>query len=215
MAERSLLLIEDDKGLSHRIAKLLRPFGAVHIVATAADARRALSAQSWSALFVDVGLPDGSGLDVLAYARAANNDVPALVVTGWGDSKTANRAFELGAAFLRKPFEAAQLVAFLEGLADSARTSIGAALPPSLALLERTADAWRVRYGLTHTEHAILRAALVEGESHLQIEARLGIAQNTMKVHVRNLLAKTGDPDLSAAVQRALREAMSLGLSRG
>jgi hypothetical protein len=36
-------------------------------------------------------------------------------------------------------------------------------------------------------EDTILRAALVEGESQVVIEARLHITQNTMKTHVKNL----------------------------
>jgi hypothetical protein len=40
--------------------------------------RAAINARAWSALFVDVGLPDGSGLDAIAHARASQNWVPAL-----------------------------------------------------------------------------------------------------------------------------------------
>jgi DNA-binding response OmpR family regulator len=115
MAGDALLLIEDDKVLSRAIVRVLRHFGTMRVVATVADARRALDAQSWRALLVDVGLPDGSGLDVLTYARAAKIHTPALVVTGWGDSKTANRAFELGAALVRKPVEVALLQASWKG----------------------------------------------------------------------------------------------------
>lgn len=57
----------------------------------------------WSALFIDVTLPDGSGLDVLGYARAHGCMAPALVFTGSHDSATINRAFDARARFLVKP----------------------------------------------------------------------------------------------------------------
>jgi PAS domain S-box-containing protein len=67
---------------------------------------------------------------------------------------------------------------------------------------------WAVRYALTSAEAFILRNS-VRGQSRSAIAERLRVAPATVKKHVHNLVQKTGDASLSAAVQRALREVMT------
>ena len=65
-------------------------------------------------MLTDVGLPDGSGWDLVAFAR---EKIPALrvgVITGWEPS--VSRAEAAGAEFvLRKPLRAAELLAHIAG----------------------------------------------------------------------------------------------------
>jgi DNA-binding NarL/FixJ family response regulator len=148
-------------------------------------------ARPWSALFIDIMLPDGSGLDVLERARSMGVDRPALVLTARYTPNDINRAFDLGARYLVKPFDSERIMSF-------AREAI------SGNTVEDAARIWAWRYALTKTEASILIAA-ADGRSRDELLAERGVARGTFKKHVQNLLKKTGDPSLVAAVARMLR----------
>src|SRR5215472_13956868 len=77
-----LLVIEDES----RIAEILRPpleqaGFAVDFVHLCADGRVALASHAYDAAILDLGLPDGDGLDLLAELRARGDGTPILVLT--------------------------------------------------------------------------------------------------------------------------------------
>ncbi|MGH7855694.1 MAG: response regulator transcription factor, partial [Candidatus Binatia bacterium] len=67
-------------------------------------------------IILDLGLPDGDGLDLLRRLRAdMHSSVPVLVLTAFRQEDKAVRAFELGADdFVTKPFAPRELVARIE-----------------------------------------------------------------------------------------------------
>jgi DNA-binding NarL/FixJ family response regulator len=202
MAELAFLLVEDDTVLARWTARMLERFGAVHVAGTVAEARLAIDARSWSALFVDVGLPDGSGLDAIAYARASQKWVPALVLTGRGDAATANRAFELGVPLVRKPVEVPLIEAFLRAVKNGN--------PSVRDRFATVAERWRELYLLTPAETAVLRWAMEKAvggiiPTHRAIAEARGCTPHTVKKHAQNIISKTGDTSFISAVQRALQ----------
>jgi len=72
---------------------------------------------------------------------------------------------------------------------------------------------WRSRYGLSTMEAAVLREACLRGATRTSIADELKLAPDTVKSHTRNLLAKTLDDNLAAAVARLLREIVGSGMS--
>ncbi|TKA94220.1 response regulator, partial [Cereibacter changlensis] len=73
-----ILIVEDDSVLLDGLQVGLRLAGfSPESVATIDDARGALAAGRFDALVLDLMLPDGSGLDLLAELRAARDPVPA------------------------------------------------------------------------------------------------------------------------------------------
>jgi DNA-binding response OmpR family regulator len=77
-----LLVIEDEP----RIAEILRPpleqaGFAVDFVGLCAEGRAALASHAYDAAILDLGLPDGDGLDLLAELRSRGDGVPILVLT--------------------------------------------------------------------------------------------------------------------------------------
>lgn len=81
-ASRRILIVDDDQASRYILAGLLEATG--HIVDQAADGREAmgrLDAGVYDIVLLDVGLPDISGLDVLAYARAAALPPIAIMMT--------------------------------------------------------------------------------------------------------------------------------------
>jgi CheY-like chemotaxis protein len=101
-----ILIVDDDIGTLETFRAILGSVG--HDVLTAdtgASAVDALKRRTGLGLMVcDMKLPDMSGLDVLRIKREHRGDVPALMITGFGNTKDAVAAMRLGAVnFLEKP----------------------------------------------------------------------------------------------------------------
>jgi DNA-binding NarL/FixJ family response regulator len=187
------LLVEDHALLARAITTAARGLGIVHVAKTVEGGMASLAERrDWSCFVIDVRMPDGNGLDVLAQARALGCEAPALVHTALHDPATINRAFELRARYLVKPVGSSTILSFLSE----------ATRPFSAS---ETARVWMWRYELTETEIGILTAA-AEGSPRDQLAFERGIATTTLKRHVHNLLCKTGDESLLAAVARLLRD---------
>ncbi|HWE35455.1 MAG TPA: PAS domain S-box protein [Isosphaeraceae bacterium] len=107
-----ILLVEDNEDSLHVLSRLLRSRG--HDVATAdsvASAVEAAASNSFDLLISDLGLPDGTGLDVLRGVRD-HTDCPAIALSGYGMESDIQRSLEAGfAAHLVKPLEMDQLEA--------------------------------------------------------------------------------------------------------
>ena len=77
-----LLLIEDEKRIVDLLTAALSGAGfAIDAVATCADGRDALAAVVYDAAILDLGLPDGDGLSLLADLRSGGSKIPVLVLT--------------------------------------------------------------------------------------------------------------------------------------
>lgn len=186
------MLVEDYAPLAQALASAARCVGTVSIAPTVARGLDLVTAHDdWAGFVIDVMLPDGNGLDVLALARARGAVAPALVLTALHDAATINRAFELDGRYLVKPADPLRILAFFGKAAHRPTT-------------EQLAREWGERYDLTETEVAILVAG-AEGSERDQVAFERGIATTTLKKHVHNLLRKTGDPSLLAAAARMLR----------
>jgi DNA-binding response OmpR family regulator len=113
-----LLLVEDDPALRTFLADNLSADGFELIVAeTVRDGLRLLEYKQPDLVLVDLGLPDGSGLDLIARVRAADGvasrldpEVPLVVLTGRASEHDRVRGFERGADdYVAKPFSYGEL----------------------------------------------------------------------------------------------------------
>jgi DNA-binding response OmpR family regulator len=113
-----LLLVEDNERLAHFLAKGLGIEGfAVDHVDLIEDAEAALARMRFDAILLDLGLPDGDGLDLLKRLRARNDTTPILVTTARGDLGDRLKGLDGGADdYLIKPFEITELAARLRAL---------------------------------------------------------------------------------------------------
>lgn len=113
-----LLVIEDHDDLaSLLIDGLMRAGFAADRVATLADARETLASNRYSAIILDLGLPDGDGLGALRMLRAAEDSTPVLILSARGGVNDRVQGIELGADdYLTKPFALEELVARIRAL---------------------------------------------------------------------------------------------------
>jgi ActR/RegA family two-component response regulator len=124
------LVVDDDPTVGRQLARLVRPFGEAVVAGTVSGANALLAAPvSWRGFFVDLGLPDGSGLDVVGAARTACPGARAMVLTGNTDAGMINAVHDLGANYVVKPVDGARIEKFLRevvGPAEAARSRAAA-----------------------------------------------------------------------------------------
>ncbi|WP_170313273.1 response regulator transcription factor [Nocardioides gansuensis] len=104
-----VLLVEDDESIATSLRRGLARYGyEVDWVATAAEA---LQAAPSDLVLLDLGLPDGDGLDVCRVLRS-RSDVPIIVVSARSDEADRVVGLELGADdYVSKPFGVREVIA--------------------------------------------------------------------------------------------------------
>jgi two-component system, response regulator RegA len=109
----TLLLVDDDEILSTVLARSFARHGFdVRSAGTAQDALRLASHEPPAHAVVDLKLPDGSGLGVVAGLAALDPRMRVVVLTGHGSIPTAVEAIKLGACYyLTKPATAQEIIA--------------------------------------------------------------------------------------------------------
>lgn len=131
-----VLLIEDEAALGAALETALRRVGCAVVGASTGQAGlQRLSNQSFSAVVLDIGLPDMSGLQVLSRLRGSHPLLPVLVITAHGHLENAIAARTAGATeYLVKPLDLRHFQQTVRALLESAMhptgTSHETAQPP-------------------------------------------------------------------------------------
>jgi len=107
----NLLIVEDEKSLAHEIAEYLKSENILCDFAfTASEASEKISVNLYDFVLLDLGLPDGNGLDLINEARQNNNDVSFIIITARGAVEDKVKGLNLGADdYLAKPFALVEL----------------------------------------------------------------------------------------------------------
>ncbi|WP_435169713.1 response regulator [Falsirhodobacter sp. 1013] len=200
-----LLIVEDDLILQDGLSVGLGISGYLtEVVDTCADAREALAGGGFDGVVLDVMLPDGSGLDLLAALRREGMSLPVLVLTARDQVNDRIHGLDRGADdYLGKPFDLEELAARLrailrrsEGRAAAHLEWNGLHLDP--ARMSGTIGDRELRFSQREFTilHALLeRPGVIIGKSAL--EERLygwqeDVESNTIEVHIHKLRAKLG-----------------------
>jgi RNA polymerase sigma factor (sigma-70 family) len=189
-------VVEDDALLGRALTRLLRSAGhrvELHDRVGALLDRPLPDAPA--CLVLDLHLPDGSGFDVLDHVEALGQSLPAVVITGHGDVPTTVRAMKHGAIeLLEKPFDNRRLLeAVASGLERSARER---------GERRRRLDARERLAALSAREREVLDL-VVEGLPNKRIASRLGVSEQTVKVHRMRIMEKTAADSLPELVRLA------------
>ena len=113
-APTNVLVVEDDSTVSAIVCAALAQAGyTVRSASTCESARQEMDGLAPQVVVMDLGLPDGNGLDVLRELVPHADGGPAVVVlSGFRQERNVLAAFEAGADdFMTKPFSPAELVA--------------------------------------------------------------------------------------------------------
>jgi DNA-binding NtrC family response regulator len=214
-----ILLVEDKDSLRRVLRLTLENAG--YTVTEAADARAAAAAIALTPhrlVLTDLRMPHGSGLDVLRAARAADADVPVIVMTAYGSIDEAVQAMKDGAHdFLQKPVDSNHLLLVVERALEQAR------LRTENILLR---EEWSRRYGFPRIigESPEIKRAVAETQRVAQTEATVlllgesGTGKELFALAVHHLSPRRSQPFVAincAAIPETLIENELFGHERG
>ncbi len=105
-----IMLVEDHVDTARMMARVLKSFGhQVTQAGTVRDAVKTASSSTFDLILSDIGLPDGTGLDLIREVRK-HSSVPAIALTGYGMEEDITRTHDAGfTAHLTKPVNLAML----------------------------------------------------------------------------------------------------------
>jgi two-component system response regulator RegA len=114
-ADRSLLIVEDDRLFLQRLARAMETRGfTVRTAETVSEGLQQVEAAAPAFAVVDMRLGDGNGLDVISALKKRRPEARGIVLTGYGNIVTAVTAVKLGAVdYLSKPADADEVAAAL------------------------------------------------------------------------------------------------------
>jgi DNA-binding response OmpR family regulator len=113
-----LLIVEDNFQLADDLSRFLTEHGfIVEIADTLEDAKEKVELYHYELIILDIGLPDGSGLDIIKLLKNKNSDAGILIVTAKNAIEDKVKGLELGADdYITKPFHKAELNARIRSI---------------------------------------------------------------------------------------------------
>ncbi len=206
-----IVLADDHPLFRDGVASLLGAWGH-EVVGTASDGEAAVALCAElrpDLVLMDVRMPGVGGVEATRRIATLLPATPIVMLTVSEDESDLFAAIKAGArGYLLKNLEAAQLRSMIEGVARGEAAITPATAARILAELQRPdaavhADPDR----LTGRELEVLRL-VTAGLRNKEIAARLGISENTVKYHLRNILEKLHAESRTEVAARAVREGL-------
>ena len=212
MPEYTLILVEDDAEARQRLSNIITEhddFELLCAATTVAEGKEALKTFKPDILLTDLGLPDGSGIEIIKAISELNLDCEAMVISGFQDEHNVFQALEAGAkAYLLKHDDSHEI-----GAAIVAMTKGGAPISPIIARLmlqkfhRQPLETAALPEELTERQSKILKL-ISQGFSSREISEKLNVSYYTVTTHIKNIYNKL---QVNSRTE-ALHEAGKLGL---
>ena len=207
----TVLIVEDDLRLRASFAQAILSAGDLKLVGEADDLPegfRLLDAMHPDVLLVDIGLPSGSGLELIRHAAKGSPHCNVMVITVFAEEQLVVDCIEAGATgYLLKGSSPQDIAAQIRLLVAG-----GSPISPTIArrLLGRftsNRNAIDVAPSLSSQEHAVLSMS-AKGYSYDEIATLLKLSRHTVETYVKRIYRKLQVHSKTAAVY----EARKLGL---
>ena len=205
------LLVDDHALFRDGVASLLLAWGH-EVVGQASDGGEAIELVESTApdvVLMDVRMPRVSGLEATAEIKARHPEVAIVMLTVSEDEADLFRAIKAGAqGYLLKNLEAPQLRSMLEGVARGEP-----AITPATAariideFLRTPGTSPQSNQRLTDRELEVLKH-VTAGLRNREIAVELGISENTVKFHLKNIVEKLHAQNRAELAARAVREGL-------
>jgi len=211
------LVVEDDAGIASGLSVSLRQAGyAVDVCTTLDAAWAALSVEPFDVMLLDLGLPDGDGLDLLTRLRRLSergpsagplphSDMPVLIMTARDGVSDRISGLDSGADdYIVKPFDANELLARLRAMLRRASGRSNPVIEHGALVLDpatRSVELAGLPVALGGREFALL-LTLLQARPQVLSKARLesalygfgeSLESNAIEVHVHHLRRKLGE----------------------
>lgn len=195
-----VLLVDDHPLLRAGLADAIAGQGDMRVVAEAGDGQQALAA--WAAsrpdvTIMDLAMPGMCGIEALQAIRAQFPAARVVMLTTFGGDAQVRRALEAGASgFLLKSSLRKELLQMIRAVHEGQRY-----ISPEIA--QQLASHLGASL-LSEREVEVLRCAAA-GNANKRIASLLVISEETVKAHMRSILAKLDANDRTHAVTIALK----------
>lgn len=217
----SIVIVEDEPEFRRRFAQIIESEPSMHLVGVAANRREAqviIDAEDFDVLLIDLGLPDGNGIDLIRQVSQKKPDADIMVVTVFGDEQHVVSSIEAGATgYILKDSTPADVISCIRLLraggspvspvvARSVLRAIRNRIGPS-SPAARTATPENNPLSARETE---ILQLLAKGMSFIEIGEILGISPHTVTAHIKKIYRKLAVHSRGEAVY----EATQMGLLR-
>lgn len=193
-----ILVVDDHPVLRAGVAAMIGNHADMAVVGEASDGAKALAqfrALRPDVVVMDLQMPGMNGVDATAAIRAEAPSAKILVLTTYAGDVQAVRALRAGATgYLLKNSLRAQMVEAIRSVHDGKR-HIDPEVTEQIALHVTDEP-------LTDREVEVL-ALVAAGHSNRQVAAALGLAEETVKAHLKNIFSKLDVADRTRAVRVA------------
>jgi len=196
IVEPMVYVVDDDRLMREMLSSLFRSVGLrVRLFESAKELLQSELEDAPSCLVLDVRLQRLNGFDLQAELAKSNIRIPIIFLTGHGDVSMSVRAMKAGAVdFLTKPFREQEMLdavtAALER--DQKRCSE-----------ERSHSDLQGRFALLSERERQIMALVTGGLMNKQVAGKIGIAQQTVKIHRGKLMRKMRAKSLADLVLMA------------
>lgn len=222
---KAVLIVDDEPLMQARLRRILATLGyeddALVCVVNVAECKAASALSGGLALaLIDLGLPDGSGIELISWLRARADTLPILVISAWSTEEMILGALRAGASgYLLKERDDTEIAASLKNVLKG-----GAPIDPFIAwrilhlIGQRATSAPAASTGspdaalrevLSERERTIL-VHVADGLSNREIADALAISKSTVDTHIHHIYRKLAVKSRT----QALREARVHGLLR-
>lgn len=206
---RRIAIVEDDPIVRDHFIEIVTRQAALDLAGIAPSIARGreLLALAPDLMLIDIGLPDGSGLDFIPEVKAAT-EARVLVITSFGDRDTVISAIRAGADGYLLKDSSADVIA--EGIAVTLQGGAPISAAAAVYLLDRLRAAPLVEAaeeadsGLTPREVELLQL-FARGDSYKEAARTLGISPLTVGNHVKSIYRKLAVHSRGEAVYEAIK----------
>ncbi|MGB0134115.1 LuxR C-terminal-related transcriptional regulator [Dokdonella sp.] len=199
---KPILLVDDEPAMLERLRRILATLGhaddKLRLAATLAEGKvLGRESDQLTMALVDLGLPDGRGIELVAWLRARNDALPILVISAWSTEEMILGALAAGASgYVLKERDDLEIAMSLRSVLAGgapidpfiARRILALVHHPEVARSASTQSA-KLQEALTRREMQILQC-VADGMSNREIADDLSITRATVETHVQKVYRK-------------------------
>jgi DNA-binding NarL/FixJ family response regulator len=189
----SVAIVEDNAEICEGLEQVIRGAPGFQFACScrnSATALRKIPAAKPDVVIMDIGLPDGSGIECTAQLKRLVPDVQILMFTVYEDSEQIFRALAAGASgYLLKRVSPAELLHALREVAGGGVPLTGEVARKVIASFRPEPPPAAKTAKLTQREETVLEQ-LASGRSAKEIAAQLDISPDTVNAHLKHIYQK-------------------------
>ena len=219
----AILIVDDDPLMRMRLARVcaqVAPQAACQMADSLAQARAWLDAQAFELVLLDIGLPDGSGLELLPWLQQHAPGTDTVVISSLGDDATVLTAIRAGAVgYLLKNGSDVELQLSLASMQRggapidpviarrilhlmAAAPSPKGPMPEKVTVVNIRPETTAAKPALSERELDVLQL-VAQGHTNREIAGALGLSVHTIECHAKNIYRKLAVHSRAGAVYSA------------